>query len=191
MPQRFRWVLPCPKGCEEVLADELRALDVEVLHERPTAVHARGTLREGYRLCLWSRVASRVLLPLIEVDAENDTALYEALRGIEWWTHFDASQTFAIGSSQAPKSPFPSHYWVQRAKDAIVDSFREHSGERPSVDKRHPALRFHLHIGERHQPTTSISRCLNLAPQLAANRRQASISTPSSPWMAVAVTSGI
>ena len=150
MPQRFRWVLPCPKGCEEVLAEEVRALDIEVADVRPTAVHARGGLQEGYRLCLWSRVASRVLLPLVEIDAENDTALYDALRGVEWWTHFDPSKTFAIGSSQAPKSPFPSHYWVQRAKDAIVDGFREHSGGRPSVDKRNPALRFHLHIGERH-----------------------------------------
>ena len=143
-------MLPCPKGCEEVLAEGVRALDIEVLDVRPTAVHAKGGLHEGYRLCLWSRVASRVLLPLVEIDAENDTALYESLRGVEWWTHFDPSQTFAIGSSQSPKSPFPSHYWVQRAKDAIVDGFREHSGGRPSVDKRDPALRFHLHIGERH-----------------------------------------
>ena len=131
------------------MAAEVRALDIEVTDVRPTAVHALGTLKEGYRLCLWSRVASRVLLPLVEVEADDDVALYEALRDVDWWDHFDAGDTFAIGSSQAPKSRFPSHYWVQRAKDAIVDSFREHSGARPSVDKRNPAIRFHLHIGER------------------------------------------
>ncbi len=131
------------------MAEEVRALDIEVAEVRPTAVHVRGTLQEGYRLCLWSRVASRVLLPIVEIEAENDRALYEALCEVEWWKHFDPSMTFAIGSSQAPKSPFPSHYWVQRAKDAIVDSFRERSGARPSVDKRSPALRFHLHIGEK------------------------------------------
>jgi 23S rRNA (guanine2445-N2)-methyltransferase / 23S rRNA (guanine2069-N7)-methyltransferase len=143
-------VLPCPKGCEDTLAEEVRNLDIEVTDVRPTAVHARGTLQEGYRLCLWSRVASRVLLPLVELDADDDTALYDALRGVAWWEHFDVTQTFAIGSSQAPKSPFPSHYWVQRAKDAIVDSFRDHAGTRPSIDKRDPAIRFHLHIGEAH-----------------------------------------
>jgi 23S rRNA (guanine2445-N2)-methyltransferase / 23S rRNA (guanine2069-N7)-methyltransferase len=148
-PRRFRWVLPCPKGCEEVLADEVRALDVEVAEVRPTAVHARGTLRHGYRLCLWSRVASRVLLPLTEIDAGDDTELYEALRQVPWWEHFDAGQTFAIGSSQAPKSLFPSHYWIQRAKDAIVDTFRENGGTRPNVDKKNPSIRFHLHVGER------------------------------------------
>ncbi len=150
--QRLRWVLPCPKGCEGVLADEVRALDVEVTEVRATAVHASGTLRQGYRLCLWSRVASRVLLPLAEIDAEDDTALYDALVQIPWWEHFDVSTTFAIGSSQAARSPLPSHFWVQRAKDAIVDAFRAHAGSRPSIDKKNPAIRFHLHVGEtRHE----------------------------------------
>ncbi len=144
----MRWVLPCPKGCEQPLADEVRAIDVEVTDVRPTAVHALGTLSEGYRLCLWSRVASRVLLPLVTFEAEDDTTLYETLRALSWWEHFEPSQTFAIGSSQAPRSSIPSHYWVQRAKDAIVDAFRDHAGIRPSVDKKSPDIRFHLHIGE-------------------------------------------
>ncbi len=131
-----------------MLADEVRALDVGVTDVRPTAVHATGTLTEGYRLCLWSRVASRVLLPLVTFDAHDDTALYTALRGVNWWEHFDSRQTFAIGSSQSPRSSVPSHYWVQRAKDAIVDGFREHAGHRPSVDKGSPDIRFHLYIGE-------------------------------------------
>lgn len=145
---RFRWVLPCPKGCEEVLAEEVRALDVEVTAVRPTAVHVVGTLQEGYRLCLWSRVASRVLLPLVSFECEDDAVLYEALRSFPWWEHFDSKRTFAIGSSKSPRSSVPSHYWVQRAKDAIVDAFRDHAGRRPSVDKKSPDIRFHLHIGE-------------------------------------------
>jgi 23S rRNA (guanine2445-N2)-methyltransferase / 23S rRNA (guanine2069-N7)-methyltransferase len=98
---------------------------------------------------LGSRVASRVLLPLVEIDADDDDALYASLRSFPWWEHFDASRTFSIGSSRAPRSPFPSHYWVQRAKDAIVDTFREHAGRRPNVDKKNPDIRLHLHIGER------------------------------------------
>lgn len=133
-----------------MLADEVRALEIELVDVRPTVVLARGTLREGYRLCLWSRVASRVLLPIVELEADDDTALYDALREVAWWEHFRASQTFAIGSSQAPNSPIPSHYWVQRAKDAIVDAFREHGGTRPSIDKKDPGVRFHLHVGEGH-----------------------------------------
>ncbi|MDH3200947.1 MAG: bifunctional 23S rRNA (guanine(2069)-N(7))-methyltransferase RlmK/23S rRNA (guanine(2445)-N(2))-methyltransferase RlmL [Myxococcales bacterium] len=144
----MRWVLPCPKGCEEPLADEVRAINVQVTDVRPTAVHAVGTLSEGYRLCLWSRVASRVLMPLVTFEAADDTALYDTLRALSWWEHFDPTRTFAIRSSQAPRSSTPSHYWIQRAKDAIVDAFRDHAGTRPSVDKKSPDIQFHLHIGE-------------------------------------------
>jgi len=131
-----------------VLANELRTLDVEVSDVRPTAVHAVGGLREGYRMVLGSRVASRVLLSLVEIEAADDDQLYDVLREISWWEHFDASTTFAIGSSRAPRSSFAAHYWVQRAKDAIVDGFRAHGGIRPSIDKNDPGIRLHLHVGE-------------------------------------------
>jgi len=142
-------VLSCPKGCAEVLAEEVRRLDVEIESVGETTVRAHGTLREGYRLCLWSRVASRVLLSLAELEADDDRALYDQLRSIAWWEHFDASSSFAIGSSQTAKSSLPSHFWVQRAKDAIVDGFRSHAGGRPNVDRKSPDVRLHLHLGER------------------------------------------
>lgn len=141
-----------------MLADEVRALDIQVADVRPTAVHANATLAEGYRMCLWSRVASRVLLPILQFEADDDAALYAALREVPWWDHFDVHASFAIGSSSAPKSPFPSHFWVQRTKDAIVDAFRDRTGDRPSIDKQSPAVRLHLHIGEsRHEVSLDFS----------------------------------
>ena len=131
-----------------MLAAEIRELDIEVTDVRPTAVHALATLGEGYRMVLWSRVASRVLLPMITFDGETDADLYEALREVPWWDHFELSETFAIGSSRASRSEVPTHFWVQRAKDAVVDAFRDHTGSRPSVDKGSPAIRFHLHVGD-------------------------------------------
>ena len=68
-------MLPCPKGCESALAQEVKDLDIEVGDVRPTAVHVLASLQEGYRLCLWSRVASRVLLPILELDADDDMEL--------------------------------------------------------------------------------------------------------------------
>ena len=111
-------------------------------------VQVRATLQEGYRIALWSRVASRVLLPLVRWEGDSDGTLYDALREIPWWEHFDASETFAIGRSQTAGSAIPSHFWVQRAKDAVVDRFRDHGQSRPSVDKEDPAIRFHLHVGD-------------------------------------------
>ncbi len=145
-----------------MLADEVRRLSVDVEEVGETAVHAAGPLRDGYRLCLWSRVASRVLLPLAEVDAEDDSALYDELSKVAWWEHFDASKTFAIGNSQTVKSSFPAHFWVQRAKDAIVDAFRAEIGERPSVRKDDPDVPLHLHLGEqRHSLSLDFSGALH------------------------------
>ncbi len=154
----MRWILPCPKGCESVLEAEVRALGIEVTDVHATVVQARGPLRDGYALCLGSRVASRVLLPLLAFDGEDDTALYEAVCAVPWWDHFDVTRTIAIGGSQGPRSQIPSHYWIQRTKDAIVDSFRSHGGRRPSVDKKDPDIRLHLHIGEgRHELSLDFS----------------------------------
>ncbi len=142
----LRWVLPCPRGTESVLTDELHGMAIEDTRITATAVHASASLREGYRMAIGSRVASRLLLPLVRWTGPGDEPLYEALRRVPWWEHFDAGSTFAIGHSQEARLSSPGHYWVQRSKDAIVDAFREHSGDRPSVDKKDPQIRFHLHI---------------------------------------------
>ncbi len=148
----LRWVLPCPKGCEEVLAAELKQLGVTVLEVKPTVVEARATLQEGYRMVLWSRVASRVVLPIVCWDGPEPQALYDAVHAVPWTAHFNATDTFSIGYSQAPASEAAAHFFVQRAKDAVVDRFRDEQAQRPSVDKKDPAIRFHLHIGqERHE----------------------------------------
>lgn len=143
----LRWVLPCPRGTEEVLSREVRSLGLPEPAIQPTAVQVSATLRQGYRLCLWSRIASRVLLPLARWSGKTDTELYDALRSIAWWEHFEVGTTFAIGHSQAAGMTTPSHYWVQRSKDAIADAFRDRFSKRPNVDKREPDIRFHLHVG--------------------------------------------
>ena len=147
----LRWVLPCPRGTEEVLSNEVRSLGLGEATVRPTAVQISATLRQGYRLCLWSRIASRVLLPLVRWSGDTDEELYDALRSIAWWEHFEVGATFAIGHSQAAGMATPSHYWVQRSKDAIADAFRERFSKRPNVDKKEPDIRFHLHVGHHEQ----------------------------------------
>ena len=54
----------CPLGVSELLASELRALGIDVEREHPAGVSFAGPLTRGYRACLYSRTASRVLLTL-------------------------------------------------------------------------------------------------------------------------------
>jgi 23S rRNA (guanine2445-N2)-methyltransferase / 23S rRNA (guanine2069-N7)-methyltransferase len=62
----------CPKGLEYLLRDELLALGAPEAHESLAGVRFAGTLETAYRACLWSRLASRILLPLAEFDAADD-----------------------------------------------------------------------------------------------------------------------
>ena len=63
-PAAARWFATCAKGLEYLLVDELRALGAGAAHEALAGVHFEGGLSTAYRACLWSRLASRVLLPL-------------------------------------------------------------------------------------------------------------------------------
>ena len=134
----------CPKGLEYLLVDELKALGASEVHEALAGVHFRGELEAGYRACLWSRLASRVLMPLAEFDAEDGDALYAGARTIAWSEHLDADATFAVDAVGSTRGITHSQYAALRVKDAIVDEFRERSGMRPDVDTAQPALRVNL-----------------------------------------------
>jgi 23S rRNA (guanine2445-N2)-methyltransferase / 23S rRNA (guanine2069-N7)-methyltransferase len=70
-----RWFATCPKGMEYLLRDELTALGACDAHEALSGVHFDGDTGLAYRACLWSRLASRILLPLAEFEAPDDPSL--------------------------------------------------------------------------------------------------------------------
>ena len=69
MDSRKHFFATCPKGLESLLADELRALGAGTVKETRAGVAFSGDLAGAYRACLWSRLASRVLLPLARFPA--------------------------------------------------------------------------------------------------------------------------
>lgn len=129
----------CAKALEPLVAAELRALGAAEVVETRAGVSFAGTLETAYRACLWSRVASRVLLPLATVAADDDRALYDGVRTIGWREHVGPDDTIAV---DAPAIAL-------RIKDAIVDQIRDETGRRPSVDTEAPDVRVnaHLHAG--------------------------------------------
>ena len=133
----------CPKGLEYLLVDELKALGTDA-HEALAGVHFRGELDAGYRACLWSRLASRVLLQLADFEVADADALYAGARAIAWGEHFDLDTTFAVDAVGSTQGLTHSQYAALRVKDAIVDAFRDATGERPNVDTENPGLRVNL-----------------------------------------------
>ena len=134
----------CPKGLEYLLVDELQALGASEVHEALAGAHFRGELDAGYRACLWSRLASRILMPVAEFAVEDGDALYAGALDIDWSQHLDVDASFAVDAVGASKGITHSQYAALRVKDAIVDQFRNKSGERPNVDTERPALRVNL-----------------------------------------------
>ena len=137
----------CPRHVPDILANELRALGLNVTREHPAGVSFTGTLRDGYLACLASRSASRVLLTLGAAPLDTPETLYAAVRGLPWEEHLAPEGTLAIDVvGQGPQWLRHSQFAAQKAKDAIVDRFRERSGTRPSVDLTHPDLRINLSL---------------------------------------------
>jgi 23S rRNA (guanine2445-N2)-methyltransferase / 23S rRNA (guanine2069-N7)-methyltransferase len=134
----------CPKGLEYLLVDELKALGAADVHEALAGVHFRGELDAGYRACLWSRLASRVLLQLAEFEAPDADALYAGVHAVAWGEHLGVGTTFAVDAVGSTPGVTHSQYAALRTKDAIVDWFREQAGERPDVDTENPGLRVNL-----------------------------------------------
>ncbi len=138
-----------PRGLEEILADELRALGAEAVEIQNRAVSFRGDQVLLYRANLCLRTALRILKPVhsFRIVAQQD--LYHRLREYNWSRHLTVDTTFAIDSAVHSPVFTNSLFAAQKAKDAIVDQFRDRTGRRPSVDTRDPGLRLHLHISNR------------------------------------------
>ena len=145
----------CPKGLEYLLRDELIALGASDVREALAGAHFSGELATAYRACLWSRLASRILLPLAEFAAADDDALYAGVQSIDWRQHLAAHGTFAVDAGTALSKLTHSQYIALRSKDAVVDQFRQHDGTRPDVDTDEPDIRINLRL-RRDRATVSL-----------------------------------
>jgi 23S rRNA (guanine2445-N2)-methyltransferase / 23S rRNA (guanine2069-N7)-methyltransferase len=145
----------CPKGLEYLLRDELIALGGTDVHEALAGVRFSGTLETAYRACLWSRLASRILLPIAEFDAASDDALYTGVQSIDWSQHLAPHATLAVDANTAQSKIAHSQFLAQRVKDAVVDQFRANGQERPGVDTEEPDVRINLRL-RRDRATVSI-----------------------------------
>ena len=138
-----------PRGLERVLADELRELGAARVHEVRAGVAFNGDLELAYRACLWSRVASRVLLNLARFPVPDGDALYAAVHELPWEEHLDPDGTLAVDATLSGSPITHSHFAALRVKDAVVDRLRERFGRRPSVDRERPSLRLNLVLQKR------------------------------------------
>ncbi len=143
------------RATADLVASELRELGARDIEERPGGVAFCGELEVAYRACLWSRVASRVLLRLGSFVAADAEALYQGARAIAWHEHLGPDDTFAV---DVAGTGMHAGYAALKVKDAIADVLRQRYGRRPSVEVERPSVRVNLHLGAE-QVSISIDLC--------------------------------
>jgi 23S rRNA (guanine2445-N2)-methyltransferase / 23S rRNA (guanine2069-N7)-methyltransferase len=132
-------------GTIDLLAAELVSFGIAGVREAPGGASCDASLAGAYRICLWSRLGLRVLWRLDDFPASTAEDLYAGLRRTDWSAHMAVGGTLAVDFAGAVAGITHSQFGAQRTKDAIVDQFRERTGERPSVDRQSPDLRVNVH----------------------------------------------
>ena len=133
-------------GIEVLLAEEIKNLGAEQVVQKPEGVYFTTSLALGYKISLWTRLATRVMLKIGEGEAKNKDELFKSASLINWLEHFDSQTSFAIDFVGYSEEIRNSQFGALTIKDAIVDQFREQGLERPNVDKSSPGISFHARL---------------------------------------------
>lgn len=153
--ENFKMVAKTFFGFEEILAKELQQLGAQEVEIGTRMVSFKGDKGFMYKANLSLRSALKILKPIYHFRAFNDQSLYKGIQGIDWSKYLNANQTFVIDTTIHSDNFKHSQFVSQKAKDAIVDQFRDKTGQRPSIDKDFPDLRINIHI-DRDQCSVSL-----------------------------------
>lgn len=155
----------CAGGFEPVLADELRALGISRVRLQNGSVAFFATLRDAYRACLRSRVATRIQLVLARIPASNADELYQGAAAFRWEDHIREGATIAVHARGTNASLVNTQFTALKVKDALCDRLRGARGSRPDVDPHHPDFSVNVALHEK-----KATLCLDLSGE-ALHRR--------------------
>ncbi|MFW5744724.1 MAG: THUMP domain-containing class I SAM-dependent RNA methyltransferase [Spirochaetota bacterium] len=146
----------CGGGAEAILRDELQHLGLTVIDTANGAVRFRGEGLELASATTRSRVASRVLLPLVADDVSTYDELYRLARRVRWRELVPPRLSIAVSAVGRDRRIPDTRMAALKVKDAIVDAQRSAgSGRRPtgggkrsSVDRRNPDVPVSVFVDE-------------------------------------------
>ena len=137
----------CAIGLEPVLADELAALFEQEVKPTKAGVWIETDLRGAYQIALWSRVASRVLLPIFECEATVDD-LYRSALEQNWADYLKPASAIAIDFSGKNKYIRHTRFGALKIKDAMADWHQARDLDPPYLEKHQPDMRFSARINK-------------------------------------------
>ncbi|WPB74861.1 THUMP domain-containing protein [Archangium violaceum] len=146
MAERLALFATTARGTEDLLAEELKELGARRIRQDRGGVRFMASLDEALKVCLWSRIAMRVLYPLGEFEAHGAEGLYEAVASVPWEEHLTPDTTFAVEATLKDSEHSHTGFVALKVKDAVVDRMRDKQGARPDVDPRNPDVRVVAHL---------------------------------------------
>lgn len=141
-----RFFATITEGLENEGAKELAALGARDTEPVYRGIHFTAEQTRLYEIVYQTRLASRILAPLISFDCHSPKYLYKTARTIPWEILLKKTGSFMISATVANSTIKHSQYAALCLKDALVDHFRDEFGSRPDVDKLNPDLFLNLHI---------------------------------------------
>lgn len=141
MPQFFA---STARGLSEALETELKGMGLSVTERVQAGVFFDSNWEGCYYANLHSRLASRILKPILDFTAYQPDELYNQIQRHDFTKYIRPDQTVMVDASTRDSMMHDQRFMAMKVKDAIVDQFREKFGERPNVDNKHADLRVHV-----------------------------------------------
>lgn len=143
------------QGLEDVTAAEMRSLGMSEVRTGTRVVYGMGNQELLYKANIWLRTALFILRPIHTGTMNSPQELYDVGRQVDWSKWMSVKQSFAIRHTVRSKVFDNSTFAALKLKDAIVDHFRDNTGQRPSINKDRPAISIDLHV-DRDRVTISL-----------------------------------
>ncbi len=134
-------------GFEEILAEELKKLGAQEVEQGVRMVSFKG-----YKVVyvqgksVFENSLENPETHLFFQGDQRTGIVQRNSRVVNWSKYLNANQTFVIDATVHSTYFNHSEFVSQKCKDAIVDQFRERTGQSPSIEKIHPDLRINIHI---------------------------------------------
>ncbi len=138
-------LVTCALGIAPILADEIRALGLEVVREEPAAVETRADARDRMRLLLYLRTAHRVLLPVLSARVHTPKVLYYKVIKYAWEDHLGADGYLRVHGHVQTDQIRDDRFAFLKVKDAVMDRLRTQYGRRPDTGPSDHGASLYLH----------------------------------------------
>ena len=148
--------LKCFFGFEETLKEELLEYGYDQIEILNRAIQIRGTWKDVYYLNLHSRCSISILVEIASFRIKTENDLYQSASKIKWSNIFDVNKTFAVKGAIYSDIFTNTHYPYLLVKDAIVDHFRDKTGDRPNIEIKRPQVLIDVYI-RNNQVTISVN----------------------------------